>query len=197
MRPAFVGIDRIDVGNDVFSVRAVVVHRYLHGYILIQRLDVDRCFNDFFTGFVQILNKLYESPFREKFIGFWISVFLNFPKVFEVDSNTCIQVRHLPESICDGFILKFSNGKNTCVRLEVDDGTTLLRFSHFPGRILRHTDLKFLFGDDSISMNGCLKVGRQCVHTGYPYTMKSTGNFVGVFIKFPPGMKHGEHNFQG
>ena len=75
-----------------------------------------------------------------------------------MNANACIQERHLSETVGDGFVFILRDCKNAIVGFEMNGSTSLICFPNFAGRILWSTNLKFLFRNDPISINGSLEI---------------------------------------
>ena len=79
----------------------------------------------------------------------------------------------------------------------MNGGTTLFCLAYFSGWVLRNTNFKFLFGNDSITINRCFQIGRKCIHAGNPHAMETTRNLISILVKLTSRMKHSQNYFKG
>ena len=196
MASPFVGIDGVDVRNDIFSVGTVVVHRHLHRHLLVDGFDINRSFDDFFASFIQILHEFNKTSFGEKLIRLGHSLF-DLTKVLQVNANTRIQKRHLTETVRYGFVFELGDGKNAIIRFEMDCSASLICFPNLASRVLRGTNFKFLFSDDPVSVDRRFEVCRKGVDAGNTDTVKTSRNLIGILVKLTTGMQYRQYYFEG
>ena len=193
MGTTFRCIDIIYKAIAVLCVGIIVLHGNLnHDTIFFTFTVNDLWIQCFFTS-VEISNKFPDTTFIVEDFFF----FLVCSGIFQNDTQTFCQERHLTKTLFQNIVIINSFFKDFLIRQERYLCSCLFRitdtnlFQRIHGMSSFITLLIFL----TFTADRNFQPFRQCIYNRGTYTVKSTGYFVSSTAKFTTRMKNGKYNF--
>ena len=187
--PAFMGVDVVGEGEDLFIVAVVVLHGYFRLHSPFLPFEVDRFGVDGGLVLVEILHEGDDSAFVEELMD------LLGPFVGDLDPHPGVQEGHLPQPLGKDIVGKFGGLEDLAVGKEGDLRTTFFGFANHCQRTVRHTAVVRLAENSAVTAYFQLQPLGQGVNHRDTDAMEAARHLVGGIVEFAAGVQDGEHHF--
>ena len=175
MGTAFNGVDVVDVRENMFVVRVVVVDGHFNSYIgvCIMPFHVDDVRDEgaALSVPVQHLHKLNDSAFTIKYLLVMIARLIQFTEVIQGDADAFVQVRQFTKPSFQDILVVYIGSKNRGIWPEMDLGSSSCTASDFPYCIFGNTALVLLLKGFSITVHRYLQCSAECIYATDTHTM--------------------------
>ena len=194
---AFVGVDVVDVGEEVLRERVVVRHGDLHRHAVAFATHVNHLLDDRFAVAIEVGHKVLQAfcaveGFVDK-VAFLVGVTL----VGHRDGDALVQVRELAHAVGEGVVAVDEGFKNFVVRLEFYRGASLVGRADFAHRVLLLASGVFLLVDFAAAVNLGAQHGGEGVHTRHSDPVQTARDLVRVLVEFAPRTNLGHDDLEG
>ena len=92
VRTAFLGVDVVDVGMQVFPIACVIHHGAFDGHARLLGIQINDIIEKRRVIAVQVTNEFFHALFRMEYLAHKLTVLVFLPTICQRDANTCIQV---------------------------------------------------------------------------------------------------------
>ena len=170
----FVGVDVVDVREQVLGERIVVSHGDLDRHPVAFTADVDDVLDDGFAVAVEVGHEIFQPFGAVKGFGEVVALVVLHALVGQGDRDALVEVRQLAHAVGQGVVIVDEGLEDFFVRLEFHGGASLLRRADFTDRVKLFASGVFLFVNLAFPVNLGTQGDGQCVHTRHADPVQTT-----------------------